>query len=120
MKPGNIPESFNDLLTLARQANSLTFAREGNDLTIYLDDIPADRRTVINCRLHTLRVEVKTLCQYDKTLQRWGEYCQPAGYQTLPDKRGEKALRAWLAEKAQEKTFCPNPAFFSWNPMIKD
>ncbi len=119
MKPGNIPESLGDLLTLAQGCSSLTFCREGADLTLYLDDTKQDRRTVVNCRLESLRFEVKTLCGYDPIKHRWATYCEPSGYGTLPDKRGLKALRAWLAVKAQEKTFCPNPAYFSYNPAIK-
>lgn len=118
MKPDNVPESFADLLTLAQRCSSLTFARQGSDLTLYLDDVAKDRRTVVNARFESMRFEVKTLCGYDKEKHHWAEYCQPSGYGTLPNKRGEKALRAWLAGKAKEKTFCENPNYFSWNPAI--
>lgn len=114
MKANNVPETFADLLELIKACDCFSFGREGSDLTIYVDDVPGDRRTVINCRMERLTFEVKTLCGYDKDKNRWGEYCDPCGRGTLPNRRGEKALRKWLADKAMAKFFFPNPEFFSW------
>jgi len=116
MKQGNIPEGFTDLLALAQKCSFLSFIRDSSDLSIYFDDMANDRRTIIICRIKALSFELKTLYGYNKESKNWSDYCEPSGYGTFPNKRGEKALREWLAKIAKEKYFCENPVIISWSP----
>src|SRR5688572_9779024 len=108
MKSGNIPETYADVLTLAKLANSVSYYRALGDaptaavLSLQLDDYANDRRTCIELRMKSEkcgRVEVKTLRGYDRKAHAWqGGYCEPFGNVALPDKRGQKALLDWCTE----------------------
>jgi hypothetical protein len=110
------PATYADVLTLAQSAQIVSYYRRTGDaapsavVMLTLDDYAADRRTVLEVYMGRGRAGVaqfKTLSGYDPRKHRWGEYCAPAGEVALPDRKGQKALLAWLAERSQALTGWP-------------
>lgn len=109
-----IPKTYGQLLQFAQSATILSWHRDPQTLDLYHDDFTADRRTVVTARFKIGKAgtfEVRTLCSYNKAKNMWGEYCQPQGNIEVQNRQGQKALLAWLREKAIEQCdFIPNPA----------
>lgn len=104
------PKTYADALTLAKGAQIVAYHRalgtrsDAAVLMFTVDDYAADRRTCITLHMASEkagRFEIRTLCGYDKTAHRWGEYCAPAGNVSLPDKRGQGALSRWCVEQSE-------------------
>ena len=73
-------------------------------LSIFHDDYPADRRFVHDIRFSSLGVRItrRVLSGYNKEKHCWENYPQAKQETTLPNRRGEKALRSFLSKSAKE------------------
>jgi hypothetical protein len=85
--------------------------REGR-LSVYHDDFTADRRTVREVTFHThcVRVETRILKSFDPEKNQWREFIpHEATRRELPDRKGEKRLREYIATAAKQETGYVNP-----------
>ena len=103
------PASFVDILALVQRAHCVTWFRDSGFLNIFIDDLPADRRTVVVVRVNRLSVEVRQLHGYDRKRDRWTDYVGGPRLAKLDGKRGLKALMQWIEARAMECHRCPNP-----------
>jgi hypothetical protein len=58
-------------------------------------------------------VEVRTLSGFDRVKNLWTDYLGDPIRFEFPNRRGERALRDWIAEEAVRITGYPNPPCFS-------
>lgn len=108
------PRTFAAILELARKADVFSWHRDSKAISIITDDMPNDRRTCVEVRINSMRVEIKTLFGYgQKKPGMWSDYCAPCGDVTIEDKRGLKALMTWIRTQAERETGWPNPTGFS-------
>lgn len=84
-------------------------------LTIYQDDLAADRRTVttFEFKRHYITRTCRHLSGYDPEKNMWTKYPQAEERGDLPNRSGEKKLRALIASDAQSQTGYPNPQSFT-------
>jgi len=116
------PQTLADILTAMPTASFWTWTRgdtlRRGHLTIYQDDIPNDRRTVheVTFYMHCIYIDRRQLRGYNADKNQWGEYVGNSSRIELAHRRGEKALRAYIAAQAKEITGAPNPQTFSFYP----
>ena len=105
------PQNYHKLTECAKRASCLSWDRQNKSLTLWFDDKPSDRRTVLRANLTVDSVEMKTLCGYDAVKNEWrGGYIQPCGNVRFENKRGLKALLAYIRELAiAQCDYAPNP-----------
>jgi hypothetical protein len=104
------PATLADFLTLMGAADCWTWSywdrRHGTELTIYYDDIAADRRLVYRLRVSPKpsnpRYEVTKLTDYDPEKHCWNKSHGTYGPIYLPDHKGWKAITEYATTKAQE------------------
>ena len=83
-------------------------------LTIYHDNILADTRTVSRIELRVgakTTVETQSLHGYDNNAKRWNKFGGKT-YDKIENRRGEKALRAYIANICTAECGCPSPVWF--------
>lgn len=88
--------------------------RQG-ELTLYHDDIAADRRTItrFTFRAHSITRTTTHLSGYDPEKNMWTKYPVPEERDDLPNRAGEKKLREALRADALAQTGYPNPQSFT-------
>jgi hypothetical protein len=106
-----IPQSYAEILTLAKRATCLDWYAIHRELSLTLDEKDIDRRFCLTIRLERGTVEMQTLSGFDPKANRWSQYCAPKGYFELPDKRGQRALVDFIKTLAlKENKYIPNPS----------
>ena len=86
-----------------------------------MDDFAADRRVVVEVGFQRLTVSAQMLKGFDGKANRWSQYVGSPICGQLGNRRGEKALLAWITAKANEMSHYPNPGystFYSRSLMV--
>jgi hypothetical protein len=104
------PAKLADFLPLMQAAECWTWSywdrRRGAEITVYLDDIAADKRLVYRLRVSPKpsnpRYEVTKLTGYDPEKHVWSTSHGTCGPLYLPDQKGWKAIQAYAEQKARE------------------
>jgi hypothetical protein len=104
------PATLADFLTLLEAADCWTWSfwdrRHGVELTIYHDDIAADRRLVFRLRAGSMparpRYEVTKLTGYNPERHCWETSHGTTDTTYLPDHKGWKAIEQHATAKARE------------------
>lgn len=104
------PATLADFLTLMQAANCWTWSfwdrRRGAELTVYYDDIAADRRLVYRLRVppkpSNPRYDVTKLTDYVPDKHEWTKHHGSHGPIYLPDHKGWKAIKEHATAKARE------------------
>lgn len=104
------PTTLGDFLTLLEAAECWTWSfydrRRGVELTIYHDDIAADRRLVYRLNAGSKparpRYCVTKLTEYDPEKHAWNKSHGTTEPTYLPDNKGWKAIQEHATTKARE------------------
>lgn len=116
----NNPETIADVLrTLSSPlcTNWSWMRREGEhgaSLSVYVDDITNDRRTVIEIRERpgsTPMIYRSTLHKFDPVRNMWGGYTEQRIATEAPDRRAWSALVQYVQRHAIATKGVPNPKF---------
>lgn len=112
-------KTFAQILAALKRSQMWDWHRSG-ELAIFLDDVKKDRREVYRIRIpreknRTPHVSLTVLCKFDPVKNTWNEYRhEDARNWAVESRRGEKALREYVAEIAQITKGYPNPEFLSY------
>jgi len=115
-------KTLTQAIDLAKKADMWTWWRgdgtySTGQLTIYLDDHDRDTRTVYEIKFRKGRKpDIKTthLSGYETSRNIWTIYNRPTENITLANKRGEKALRAYVKGIIAENHFYQNPETYTY------
>lgn len=108
-----------------RQADSWSwyrgdFRHSRGSLTIWRDNIPADRRSVVRIRFWKtgeVDCEETRIRGWDPVKQNWSEEIDRKRTR-FENRKGEKALREYIRECAIRETGFPNPEFVFVYPLM--
>jgi len=109
-----LPATFTDILTLVHRSDVVSWSRDGKRLNLTIDDLASDRRAIVDVSFRHLTVDARMLSGFDVKANRWSEYVGAPIRGHLANRRGEKAVMAWITNQATEVCRCPNPEYFTF------
>ena len=115
MKNDTMIKTLTEVLKALPTADTWTWHRgdfvySRGALSIYIDDIPGDRREVYQIELPKggpARIELTVLCDYDSEKLCWKT--EVRRYRGDTTRRGEKALREYIKTVCERETGYPTP-----------
>lgn len=100
--------TIRDILKLMNRATVWSWHRDSQSLSVFVDDLPKDRRSVYWFSLPSLNYTLRTLRGYDASRHMWSEYCAPDDHGRMPSRHGQKALLSAIRAQSLATSGLPN------------